>query len=117
MFGLGSKEKCHCVACALAKAHKRPFKKKRKKAEACIQVWVSDVCGPMKTRTLSGKRYFVLFIDECSRFTHYALLSHKSEVARKFKATVEHVYQEKGKYPSIFHADGGGEYVNKEIED
>ena len=49
-----------------------------------LEVIHSDVCGPMSVATFSGKRYFVTFIDDKSRYCVVYLLKSKSEVAVKF---------------------------------
>ncbi|KAA3477747.1 Retrovirus-related Pol polyprotein from transposon TNT 1-94 [Gossypium australe] len=57
-----------------------------------LQLVHTNVCGPMKTQYLNGSRYFILSIDDCSRFCWVYFLKFKSEVASmfsKFKAVVE----------------------------
>uniref|UniRef100_A0AAV1TEK7 Integrase catalytic domain-containing protein n=1 Tax=Peronospora matthiolae TaxID=2874970 RepID=A0AAV1TEK7_9STRA len=49
-----------------------------------LEVIHSDVCGPMSMATYSGKRYFVTFIDDKSRYCVVYMLKGKSEVAAKF---------------------------------
>ena len=43
----------------------------------------SDVWGPAKVPSFSGSRYFVTFIDDCTRMTWVAVLKKKSEVFEK----------------------------------
>jgi len=40
----------------------------------------SDVWGPSKIPTLGGSRWFVTFIDDCTRVTWLWLMKSKSEV-------------------------------------
>ena len=41
--------------------------------------------GPMQTRSLGGAYYFLLFIDDCTRFSWVYFLSNKSQYFRYFK--------------------------------
>jgi len=75
-----------CEACIEAK-HQRTFfpKDKTTRASKFLELVHNDVCGPMKTTSRGGARYFVTFIDDFSRKTHIYLLGTKGEVFDKFK--------------------------------
>ena len=45
----------------------------------------SDLCGPMKTKTLGDVLYFVTFIDDCSRKLWVYVLKTKDQVLGVFK--------------------------------
>ena len=45
----------------------------------------SNVCGPMQTQSLGGASYFLIFIDDCTRYTWVYFLRNKSEVFEYFK--------------------------------
>lgn len=74
-----------------------------------------DVCGPMRTATLSGKRYLVTFIDDYSGFTIVVLLAHKSEVEETMKQFIALCENKFGGTPKVIRPDRGGEYTSKEI--
>lgn len=75
----------------------------------------SDICGPMQTKTPSGKRYLLTFIDDFSRFTTIYLLKEKSEAFQKFKDFHELVQNEFGRRIKAIRTDRGGEYLNTEF--
>ena len=50
-----------------------------------VQCVHSDVCGPMSTDSIGGKKYFVTFIDDYSRYCKVYFQRNKSEVFEKFK--------------------------------
>ena len=54
------------------------------RSNGLLDVVHSDVCGPMQTPTLSGKRYFVTLIDDKSRYCVVYLTRSKSEMYDKF---------------------------------
>ncbi|BBN69055.1 transposable element gene [Prunus dulcis] len=62
------------------------------RASIPLELIHSDICGPMQTITKAGNRFFLTFIDDCTRMCWVYFLRHKSEalcVFKKFKATVE----------------------------
>ena len=73
----------------------------------------SDVWGSSKVNTLSGKKWFVTFIDDHTRVCWVYLLEKKSEVEQRFKDffhMVENQFQTK---IGILRIDNGTEYFNK----
>ncbi|OWY95848.1 Integrase, catalytic core protein, partial [Phytophthora megakarya] len=71
--------------CSVGKQTRMSFTKSSpNRAKDMLEVIHSDVCGPMKTPTFGGKRYFVTFIDEKSHFCVVYLMRNKSEVVTKF---------------------------------
>ena len=74
-----------CDGCALGKQTRVRFQStSTDRASEHLEVIHSDVCGPMQTSTFSGKRYFVTFIDDKSRYCVVYLIKSKSEVVDKF---------------------------------
>ncbi|WJX13388.1 hypothetical protein P8452_03779 [Trifolium repens] len=71
----------------------------------------SDVCGPMKTRSLCGAYYFVTFIDDYSRKTWAYTLKTKDQVLDTFKSFQAMVERETGKKLKCIRTDNRGEYV------
>ncbi|BFG42330.1 hypothetical protein CerSpe_286040 [Prunus speciosa] len=100
-----------CETCVLAKSHRTVFPSSDSKTEFPFELIHSDVWGPAKVSS-TGKRWFVTFIDECTRMTWVYLLAHKSDVTttvREFHAMITTQFQASIK---VFRSDNGGEYVN-----
>lgn len=54
-----------CEACQLGKMHRKPFSNEKTwRASQKLELVHTDVCGPMRTPSLSQNRYFILFIDD-----------------------------------------------------
>jgi len=52
----------------------------------------TDVCGPMRTQSISGRKYFVTFIDDFSHYCEIYFLKQKSDLYdtfKTYKASVE----------------------------
>ena len=59
-----------CEGCQLGKQHRLPFPNSATwRASKKLELVHSDVCGPMKTTSLNGNKYFILFIDDLIRMT------------------------------------------------
>ena len=71
----------------------------------------SDVCGPIKIKSPSGSRYFLLFKDECTRYRKVCFLKYKSEVAGKFKEFEALVATQIGTKIKVLRSDNGTEYT------
>ena len=63
----------------------RPFKAKGNRAKQLLELVHSDLCGPMNIQARGGYEYFVIFIDDYSRYGYIYLLRHKSECFEKLK--------------------------------
>ena len=63
-----SKQMPFCKSCVDGKLHKTPFSNKgRERAAVPLGLVHSDVCGPMSAESLSGARYFLVFVDDKTR--------------------------------------------------
>jgi hypothetical protein len=86
------------------------------RASKLLELVHSDVCGPMKTTSHGGARYFVTFIDDFSKKTHVYLLRAKGEVFDKFKEYKALVENQTGMKIKTFLLDNGGEFVFKKFD-
>ena len=101
-----------CGTCQLGKLSKTPFPVNQAwRATEKLQLVHTDVCGPMSTPSHNGCRYFLLFIDDFSRYCYVYFLKNKSEVfsmLQKFKATVEN---QSAHTIKTLRSDNGTEYI------
>lgn len=75
-----------------------------------------DVCGPIRTPTISGNKYFVTFIDDYSRYSRVYLLKCKSEVLEKLKEFKELAETYTGNKLKVLQSDNGTEYINRDFD-
>ena len=76
----------------------------------------SDVWGPSPLTSLLGFNYYIIFVDDYSRFTWLFLLKHKIEVLsvfKHFKSMVETQFNSKLK---ILRTNNGFEYINNDFK-
>ena len=102
-------EKCeHCLAGKQNRVSFKSYPPSRK--TELLELVHSDLCGPMKTKTLGGALYFVTFIDDCSRKLWVYVLKTKDQVLGVFKQFQASVERETGKKLKCIRTDNGGEY-------
>jgi hypothetical protein len=58
-----------CIFCQLGKQPALPFKNSESIASASFDLIHYDVWGPSHVPSMSGSRYFVIFVDDFSRYT------------------------------------------------
>ena len=100
-----------CESCSLSKSTKVSVpKESSRKHTAPLSMVHSDVCGPFRTPTRKGEKYFVTFIDDYSRYSVVYLLKEKSEVLNVFKDYLTMFERQTEKKLKSLRSDGGGEY-------
>jgi hypothetical protein len=99
-----------CEPCLLAKSKCLPFSASNNVTKEPLEIIHSDLwSSPMPS--INGCRYYVVFIDNHSRFTWIYPLHHKSETFAcfvKFKSLAGNLLSKKIK---SFQSDGGGEFT------
>ena len=74
-----------CQNCIQGKMTKRSFIAKGVRAQECLDLIHSDVCGLFSVHARGGYEYFITFTDDYSRYTYVYLMKKKSEAWEKFK--------------------------------
>ena len=62
------------------------------------------------TPSRGGKKYFIIFIDECTRFCYVYLLNSKDEAIDAFNKCKNYVENQLNLKIKIIRSDRGGEY-------
>ncbi|KAI5337111.1 hypothetical protein L3X38_016380 [Prunus dulcis] len=103
-----------CKTCILAKSHHTVFPLSDSKTAKPFDLVHSDVWGPARV-TSNGFRWFVTFIDDCTRLTWVFLLKNKHDVASILPEFCTMVSTQFHAQVKIFRIDNGGEYVNNTL--
>lgn len=99
-----------CSSCQLGKSCKLSFTLRNKIETEPLAKIHSDLWGPAPVSSFQGMKYYVVFVDDFSRFSWLYPLKKKSEFFTtflKFQSLVENQFSRKIK---IFQSDGGGEF-------
>ncbi|KAL5544057.1 hypothetical protein UlMin_007841 [Ulmus minor] len=99
-----------CSSCQLAKSHRLPTHLSISRASKPLELVHTDIWGPALVKSTSGARYFILFLDDYSRYTWFYPLQTKDQalpVFKQFKLQVENQFDAKIK---CLQSDNGGEF-------
>jgi hypothetical protein len=101
-----------CSDCLAAKQARKPFPRTaRWHATEKLSLVYVDLCGPIVPATAGGNKYFMLLVDDHSRWTHVYLLKSKDQAVEafvKYKAEVENFSECRIK---TLRSDRGGEFL------
>jgi hypothetical protein len=104
-----------CEPCVKTKLTRKPFPSVNRSFSNLLELIHSDVCDLNGKITRGGKRYFITFIDDLSKYAYLFLIRTKDEALDRFKlfkAEVENLFNCKIKSLS----DRGGEYFNNDFD-
>ncbi|GJR76167.1 pol polyprotein [Tanacetum coccineum] len=72
----------------------------------------TDICDLKSLPTKGGNKYFITFIDDCTKYCYVNLLKSKDEAIDKFVLYKNEVENQLGKKIKVVRSDRGGEYVS-----
>ena len=71
----------------------------------------SDVCGPSPVSSIGGSRYFVVFVDDYSRYSWIFHMKYRSELLQVYSNFAKMVETQFSKRIKIFRSDNALEYT------
>ncbi|KAM1762795.1 hypothetical protein ACFX12_005393 [Malus domestica] len=105
-----------CQSCLEGKFCKLPFYPSVNKSVIPFEVVHSDLWGPAPCVSVDGYRYYVTFIDECTKFSWLFPLVNKSDFCTTFIGFYAYVLTQFSAQIRILQSDGGGEYISKPLQ-
>ena len=114
-FNLVNKSKCH--VCVESKQPRKPHKAAEARNLAPLELIHSDLCEMNGILTKGGKRYFITFIDDSTRFCYVYLLKTKDEALHYFKAYKAEVENQLERKIKHLRSDRGGEYFSNDFDE
>jgi hypothetical protein len=102
---------CKCQSYVQSKQPQKPHKATEERHLATLELIQSDICEMKSVLAKGGQRYFIIMIDDASRYCYVYLLKTKDETlncSKIYKAKVENQLDKKIKR---FRSDRGGEYL------
>ena len=84
---------------------------------APLELIHSDICEMNGILTKGGKKFFMMLIDDCTRFCYVYLLKTKDEALYYFKIYKAEVENQLEKKIKRVHSDRGGEYFSNEFSE
>ena len=84
LLGSVSTENFDCVSCQLGKQSALPFNTSESISIDIFDLIHSDVWGPSSVSSIGGSRYFVVFVDDYSRYSWIFNIKHRSELLQVY---------------------------------
>ncbi|PKU66914.1 Retrovirus-related Pol polyprotein from transposon TNT 1-94 [Dendrobium catenatum] len=106
----------NCMSCKSSKGHKLSFDKSATRHVSLLSLIHSDVWGPAPVVSIQGFRYYVIFVDDYSRFTWIFPLKQKSEVTDVFINFKKKIETYTSHTIKSLRTDGGMEFMNKSFQ-
>jgi GAG-pre-integrase domain/Integrase core domain len=117
LFKKCSRSKLVCDACEFGKYIRTMYPSHGNISLNYFDIIHSDVWGPSRIISASGFRWFVTFIDYCSRVTWLFLMRSKSEVPDCFRNFHKMLETQYGKRVKILRSDNDTKYTNKSMQE
>ncbi|GKA69082.1 retrovirus-related pol polyprotein from transposon TNT 1-94 [Tanacetum coccineum] len=103
--------KYNCETCVEAKLTRTSFKSVKRTTKPLDMVH-TDICDLKSLPTKGGNKYFIMFINDCTKYCYAYLLKSKDEAIDKFVLYKNEVENQLGKKIKVVRSDRGGEYVS-----
>nr|GEW94806.1 putative ribonuclease H-like domain-containing protein [Tanacetum cinerariifolium] len=112
-------EKDHiCAACAMGKSTKKTHKPKFKDTnQEKLYLLHMDLCGPMRVKSINGKKYILIIVDDYSRFTWVKFLRSKDETPMFIIKFLKMIQVRLNAPVRRIRTDNGTEFVNQTLRD
>ena len=104
-----------CVGCNLGKSHRLPFSLNNNRCPLPFDRLHYDLWGSSLVCSLTGFCYYAMFIDDCTRFSCFFPLKHKSNFVDTFINFQHYIETQFSSKIKSFQCDGGTELTNNKF--
>ena len=110
-----------CKPCIGGKHHRSHFETSTSQTKEPLELFHSDVCGKMRTKSIGGAEYFLTFIDDKTRYSwvpgFIPCMKTKDQLFERFLEWKALVEKSTGRKLKTLRTDNGGEYTSKRFTD
>jgi len=107
-----------CRGCMVGKQRRSSFPDEADfRANKELELIHGDLCGPINPATPAGNKYFLLLVDDFSRYMWIQLIQTKDKAFFAFKEVKEVIEVEKNTKIKGFRTDRGGEFRSAEFDE
>ncbi|KAJ9551549.1 LOW QUALITY PROTEIN: hypothetical protein OSB04_015594 [Centaurea solstitialis] len=115
LLGNTTSNEVSCLSCKLGKHHALPYELNDYTSDCAFDLIHSDVWGPAPHPSIGGCRYFVIFVDDHTRFTWIYLMKHRSELPQIYITFARMIQTQFSKPIKILRADNAMEYKESSL--
>ncbi|OMO62605.1 Integrase, catalytic core [Corchorus capsularis] len=105
-----------CSSCQMGKACRLSFLSLSDFSTTPFEITHCDLWGPSPVNSIQRFHFYVIFIDECTRFTWFFPLKHKSDFTTCFIKFHKFITIQFERPIKNFQSDGGGEFDKGEFQ-
>ncbi|KAI0520436.1 hypothetical protein KFK09_007911 [Dendrobium nobile] len=105
----------HCISCRMGKSHKLKFNNSKSKTSKPFELIHSDVWGPIPQSEFTNFRYYIVFIDDFTRFNWIYFMNSKNQTINCFQNFLKLIQNQFASTPNYFRSDGGGEFTSTDF--
>ncbi|CAI7826234.1 unnamed protein product [Closterium sp. NIES-53] len=105
-----------CLDCAQSKFQEQPHPPTESTSTAPLDRVHIDLWGPAPVRSRGGHFYFLVIVDDYSRYVSVHLLTAKSEAPAIIMERARQAHSHFKTKIKILHSDGGGEFRNNTLK-
>jgi hypothetical protein len=107
--------KTHCIHCLAGKMHQLPFPVSNKSVSSPFALIHANLWGPAPIMSYTGFRYYLVLVDELTKFTWTYLLKHKSDTFKVFTQFQAMINTQFSLPIKILCTDCGGEFTSTDF--
>jgi transposase InsO family protein len=105
-----------CDVCVLTKQRRLPFPQQSSfRAKERLKLMHGDLCGPVTPATPGGRRYFLLLVDDLSRYMWVVVLGSKGEAVNAIRRAQAAAEIECGRKLRVLRIDNDSEFTTAEF--
>lgn len=114
-FHIASKQhSTDCSSCIISKSKRSTHKPTKSRATRIGDLTHVDL-GVINVPSINGYRYYLLFVDDFSRFTTIHCISKKRDCADLIKSYSTQLFNKTGRYPLVIRSDNAKEFSTSDL--
>ncbi|KAI3747152.1 hypothetical protein L6452_09599 [Arctium lappa] len=107
-----------CAACEKGKMKRAAHKPKPEPSTSSpLELLHMDLCGPMRTQSLGGKKYVLVIVDDYSRYTWVKFLRSKDKTPEVLITFLKMTQVKIQRQVKVLRTDNGTEFKNKIVDE